>query len=140
MTDLLAEQIDLMVSQAAVALPNLQAGTIKPIANLSPRRSLAVPEIPSSDESGVPAGCGRAVAVRDAACTGRSRIFAIRGCRYDVAVALVPLATLPWPVAVAKLPFAKLLTPSPLRGRSLAERAGRGREGAVASLRAPIAV
>jgi tripartite-type tricarboxylate transporter receptor subunit TctC len=54
MTDLLAEQVDLMVSQAAVVLPNLQAGTIKPIANLSPRRSLAVPEIPSSDESGVP--------------------------------------------------------------------------------------
>jgi tripartite-type tricarboxylate transporter receptor subunit TctC len=54
MTDLLAEQVDLMVSQAAVVLPNLQAGTIKPLANLSPRRSLAVPEIPSSDESGVP--------------------------------------------------------------------------------------
>jgi len=53
MTDLLAEQVDLMVSQAAVVLPNLQAGTIKPIANLSPRRSLAVPEIPTSDESGV---------------------------------------------------------------------------------------
>jgi tripartite-type tricarboxylate transporter receptor subunit TctC len=54
MTDLLAEQVDLMVSQAAVVLPSLQAGTIKPIANLSPRRSLAVPEIPSSDESGLP--------------------------------------------------------------------------------------
>jgi tripartite-type tricarboxylate transporter receptor subunit TctC len=54
MTDLLAEQVDLMVSQAAVGLPNLQAGTIKPIANLSPRRSQVVPEIPSSDESGVP--------------------------------------------------------------------------------------
>jgi hypothetical protein len=58
-----------------------------------------------------------------------------------VAVALVPLATLPWAVAVAKLPFAELLTPSPLRWRLwLAERAGRGREGAVGSLRAPIAV
>ena len=54
MTDLVAEQVDLMVSQAAVVLPNLQAGTIKPVANLSPRRSLAVPEIPSSDESGLP--------------------------------------------------------------------------------------
>jgi tripartite-type tricarboxylate transporter receptor subunit TctC len=50
MTDLLAEQVDLMVSQAAVVLPNLQAGTT----NLSPRRSLAVPEIPSSGKSGVP--------------------------------------------------------------------------------------
>src|SRR5260221_12385778 len=54
MTDLLAEQVDLMVSQAAVVLPNLQAGTINPIANLSPRRSVAVPEIPTSDESGAP--------------------------------------------------------------------------------------
>jgi tripartite-type tricarboxylate transporter receptor subunit TctC len=54
MTDLVAEQVDLMVSQAAVVLPNLQAGTIKAIANLSPRRSQAVPEIPSSDESGLP--------------------------------------------------------------------------------------
>jgi tripartite-type tricarboxylate transporter receptor subunit TctC len=54
MTDLLAEQVDLMVSQAAVVLPNLQAGTIKPIANLSPRRSVALPEIPTSEESGVP--------------------------------------------------------------------------------------
>jgi tripartite-type tricarboxylate transporter receptor subunit TctC len=43
-----------MVSQAAVVLPNLQAGTIKPIANLSPRRSVALPEIPTSEESGVP--------------------------------------------------------------------------------------
>jgi tripartite-type tricarboxylate transporter receptor subunit TctC len=43
-TDLLAEQVDLMVSQAAVVLPNIQAGTIKTIANLSPRRSVAVPE------------------------------------------------------------------------------------------------
>ncbi len=53
-TDLLAGQVDLMVSQAAVLLPNIQAGTIKPLANLSPRRSAAIPEIPTSDESGVP--------------------------------------------------------------------------------------
>jgi tripartite-type tricarboxylate transporter receptor subunit TctC len=53
-TDLLAGQVDLMVSQAAVLLPNIQAGTIKPLANLSPRRSAAVPDIPTADESGVP--------------------------------------------------------------------------------------
>ena len=40
--------------QAAVALPQVQAGTIKAIANLSPRRSPAVPDIPTSDEGGVP--------------------------------------------------------------------------------------
>jgi tripartite-type tricarboxylate transporter receptor subunit TctC len=54
MTDLLAGQVDLLVVQAAVALPQVQAGTIKAIANLSPRRSPAIPDIPTSDESGVP--------------------------------------------------------------------------------------
>ncbi len=53
-TDLLAGQVDLMVSQAAVLLPNIQAGTIKPLANLSPRRSAAIPDIPAADESGAP--------------------------------------------------------------------------------------
>jgi tripartite-type tricarboxylate transporter receptor subunit TctC len=54
MTDLLAGQVDLLVVQAAVALPQVQAGKIKAIANLSPRRSPALPDIPTSDESGVP--------------------------------------------------------------------------------------
>ena len=54
MTDLLAGQVDLLVVQAAVALPQVQAGTIKAIANLSPRRSPAIPDIPTSDEGGVP--------------------------------------------------------------------------------------
>ena len=40
--------------QAAVALPQVQAGTIKALANLSPQRSPAIPDIPTSDESGVP--------------------------------------------------------------------------------------
>jgi tripartite-type tricarboxylate transporter receptor subunit TctC len=54
MTDLLAGQVDLLVVQAAVSLPQIQAGTIKAIANLSPQRSPALPDIPTSDESGVP--------------------------------------------------------------------------------------
>jgi tripartite-type tricarboxylate transporter receptor subunit TctC len=54
MTDLLAGQVDLIVSQAAVLLPNIQAKTIKPLANLSPGRSAAIPDIPTADESGVP--------------------------------------------------------------------------------------
>jgi tripartite-type tricarboxylate transporter receptor subunit TctC len=54
MTDLVSGQVDLLVVQAAVALPQVQAGTIKAIANLSPRRSSVVPGIPTSDESGVP--------------------------------------------------------------------------------------
>jgi len=54
MTDLVSGTVDLLVVQAAVALPQVQAGNIKVIANLSPRRSSVVPDIPTSDESGVP--------------------------------------------------------------------------------------
>jgi tripartite-type tricarboxylate transporter receptor subunit TctC len=53
MTDLISGQVDLLVVQAAVALPQVQAGTIKAIANLSPQRSAAIPDIPTSDEAGV---------------------------------------------------------------------------------------
>jgi len=53
-TDLLAGQVDVMVSQAAVVLPNIRAGTIKALANLSPRRSAAIPDIPAAGESGLP--------------------------------------------------------------------------------------
>jgi tripartite-type tricarboxylate transporter receptor subunit TctC len=54
MTDLLSGQVDLMVAQAAAVLPHVRAGTIKSIANLSLRRSEAVPDIPTPDEGGVP--------------------------------------------------------------------------------------
>jgi tripartite-type tricarboxylate transporter receptor subunit TctC len=53
MTDLLSGQVDLLVVQAAVALPQVRAGTIKAIANLSPQRSPSVPDIPTSDEGSV---------------------------------------------------------------------------------------
>jgi tripartite-type tricarboxylate transporter receptor subunit TctC len=54
MTDLVSGQVDLLVVQGAVALPQVRAGTIKAIANLSPQRSMSMPDIPTSDESGVP--------------------------------------------------------------------------------------
>jgi len=53
MTDMLAGQVDLLVAQAAVLLPQIRAGAIKALVNLSPQRSAAVPDIPSSDEEGV---------------------------------------------------------------------------------------
>ena len=53
MTDLLAGQVDLLMVQAAVALPQIRAGTVKAMANLSPKRSPAIPDIPTSDENGV---------------------------------------------------------------------------------------
>jgi tripartite-type tricarboxylate transporter receptor subunit TctC len=54
MQDLVAGNIDLLVIQAAAALPQVRGGTIKVIANLSPARSAAVPDIPTPDEGGVP--------------------------------------------------------------------------------------
>ena len=54
MTDLVSGQVDLLVLQGAVALPQVRGGTIKAIANLSPQRSASMPDIPTSDEGGVP--------------------------------------------------------------------------------------
>jgi tripartite-type tricarboxylate transporter receptor subunit TctC len=54
MTDLVSGQVDLLVVQGAVALPQIRAGKIKAIANLSPQRSASMLDIPTSDESGVP--------------------------------------------------------------------------------------
>jgi tripartite-type tricarboxylate transporter receptor subunit TctC len=53
MTDLISGQVDLLLVQGAVALPQVHAGTIKALAELSPRRSASMPDIPSADESGV---------------------------------------------------------------------------------------
>src|SRR5437870_5350414 len=54
MTDLISGQVDLLVVQGAAALPQVRGGTIKAIANLSPTRSASMPDIPTSDETGVP--------------------------------------------------------------------------------------
>ena len=54
MTDLISGVVDLLVVQGAVALPQVRAGTIKAIANLSPQRSASMSDIPTSDETGVP--------------------------------------------------------------------------------------
>jgi tripartite-type tricarboxylate transporter receptor subunit TctC len=42
------------VTQSAAAMPQLRAGTIKALANMSAQRSQSLPDIPTSDESGVP--------------------------------------------------------------------------------------
>ena len=53
MQDMLAQQVDLMVVQAAVTLPQARAGAVKILANLSPARSAVVPGVATSDESGI---------------------------------------------------------------------------------------
>jgi tripartite-type tricarboxylate transporter receptor subunit TctC len=54
MTDLISGQVDLLLVQGAVALPQVRAGTIKALAELSPQRSPSMPDIASADQSGVP--------------------------------------------------------------------------------------
>jgi tripartite-type tricarboxylate transporter receptor subunit TctC len=54
MQAMLSGQVDLMVVQAAVTLPQARAGTVKILANLSPERSPVVPGVPTSAESGIP--------------------------------------------------------------------------------------
>jgi tripartite-type tricarboxylate transporter receptor subunit TctC len=54
MTDLISGQVDLLLVQGAVALPQVHAGTIKALAELAPQRSASMPDIASADESGVP--------------------------------------------------------------------------------------
>jgi tripartite-type tricarboxylate transporter receptor subunit TctC len=54
MTAMLGEQVDLMVVQAAVTLPQARSGKVKILANLSPARSAVVPNLPTSAESGIP--------------------------------------------------------------------------------------
>src|SRR3954470_21990817 len=54
MTDLVSGTVDLLVVQGAVALPQIRAGKIKALANLSPQRSASMSDIPTADETGVP--------------------------------------------------------------------------------------
>jgi tripartite-type tricarboxylate transporter receptor subunit TctC len=54
MTDLISGTVDLLVVQGAVALPQIRAGKIKAVANLSAQRSASMPDIPTADETGVP--------------------------------------------------------------------------------------
>jgi tripartite-type tricarboxylate transporter receptor subunit TctC len=52
--DLLGGQVDLMTNQAAVFLPQVREGTIKAYAVLAENRLPQAPEIPTSDEAGLP--------------------------------------------------------------------------------------
>src|SRR5688572_1965217 len=53
MQDILAGNVDLLVVQAAAVLGQIRAGTIKVFAQLAPRRSPTIPDIPTADEGGV---------------------------------------------------------------------------------------
>ena len=54
MQDLVAGHVDLLVVQAAAALPQVRAGTVKVFAQMAPKRSPTIPDIPTVEEGGVP--------------------------------------------------------------------------------------
>jgi tripartite-type tricarboxylate transporter receptor subunit TctC len=54
MTDMIAGYVDLLMVQAAIALPQVRAGKIRAMAVLQPSRSPVVEGVPSVDEAGVP--------------------------------------------------------------------------------------
>jgi tripartite-type tricarboxylate transporter receptor subunit TctC len=54
MQDLLAEQIDLMLTDTAVSLPHVRAGSIKAFAVSAEKRLASAPDIPTMGESGFP--------------------------------------------------------------------------------------
>jgi tripartite-type tricarboxylate transporter receptor subunit TctC len=54
MQAMLGGQVDLMVVQAAVTLPQARAGAVKILANLSPQPSSVLPGVRTSDQSGIP--------------------------------------------------------------------------------------
>jgi tripartite-type tricarboxylate transporter receptor subunit TctC len=54
LTDLIGGQVQLMFDSLPSAMPHLKAGTIRPLAVTTPKRSSALPEVPTVAESGYP--------------------------------------------------------------------------------------
>jgi tripartite-type tricarboxylate transporter receptor subunit TctC len=54
MQDLISGQIDLLIDNIAVTLPQVRAGTIKGYAVTAKKRSAQAPDIPTADEAGLP--------------------------------------------------------------------------------------
>ena len=54
MTDLIGGHIDMIIDQATTSLPQIREGTIKPFAVTSQTRLVTAPEIPTTDEAGLP--------------------------------------------------------------------------------------
>src|SRR5262249_57738303 len=49
-----AQAVQVMAAQTAVTLPEVRGGTLQATATLAAQRSPTMPDIPTSDESGVP--------------------------------------------------------------------------------------
>ena len=53
-TDLIAGRVDTQFANATVALPQIKAGTVRPLAVTSARRFAALPDVPTLAEAGLP--------------------------------------------------------------------------------------
>ena len=54
MQDLIAGRLDFLCEIAVTAIPNIKAGSVKPLANLSGQRSAVLPDLPTAGERGLP--------------------------------------------------------------------------------------
>ena len=54
MQDLIAGRLDFLCEIAVTAIPNIKAGGVKALANLSGQRSAALPDLPTAGERGLP--------------------------------------------------------------------------------------
>ena len=52
--DILAGNVDLLIVQAAAVAPHVKSGAVNILANLSPKRSAVLPNVPTSAEGGLP--------------------------------------------------------------------------------------
>lgn len=52
--DLMAGQIDMMIDQPSNSLPHVHAGKVKALAVTAPVRLAAAPDLPTTDEAGLP--------------------------------------------------------------------------------------
>ena len=52
--DVIGGQIQLLIDTPSSLMPQVRAGKIKALANLSAKRSASMPDIPTADETGVP--------------------------------------------------------------------------------------
>jgi tripartite-type tricarboxylate transporter receptor subunit TctC len=54
MQDLIGDRLDFVCEIAVTAIPNISAGSVKPLANLSALRSAALPDLQTAGEQGLP--------------------------------------------------------------------------------------
>ena len=54
MTAMLSGEVDIVVSTVPATIPHINAGRIRPLATLAPKRAAALPQVPTSAESGMP--------------------------------------------------------------------------------------